>query len=140
MNNLIIVIYKEIKAAIADDTRNSKKSLVFALGALRNLSIGDESIKIQMVENGIGDTMIAICWLCESEPREKALGTLWNLTASQVASKLLIKSGEFPRRIGTFVLEPRCNTVLSVRAYPAFVVCRFCCFSSGTDYVCFITV
>jgi hypothetical protein len=94
------VVSKEIKSALHVENQNSDTGLVLAVGALRNLSIGSDSVKIRSVEDGIGDSMIAVCWLCEGQSREKAIGTLCNLSASQVASKLLIKSGTLKIGIG----------------------------------------
>jgi hypothetical protein len=87
--------WQEIKSSNADDGYYSKKGLTMAVGTFRNLSVGNIATKFQMVEFGIGDTMIALCWLCEDETREKAVGTLFNLSAAPPATKLLIKAGVY---------------------------------------------
>jgi hypothetical protein len=85
---------QEIKSSNADDGYYSKKCLTLAVGTLRNISVGTSATKVQMVEFGIADTALAICWLSEGETREKALGLLFNLSATPPTTKPLIKAGE----------------------------------------------
>ena len=84
---------QEIKLANADGNNYSVKSLNFAVGTLRNLSYDNDSMKIQLVQSGLGESLMALCWLCDGDTREKAFGTLCNITSSAVASKLLVKRG-----------------------------------------------
>ena len=88
-----MLLLQEIKSSHADDGIYSKKCITMAVGTLRNLSVGNSATKVQMLEFGIGETTIALCWLCEGDTREKALGTLFNLSAAPPATKLLIQAG-----------------------------------------------